>query len=175
MVNELNNLLSSCEGKFWCLPEIDSFLNEFFTKSLPSSSKLQSAFQIDTHSSIILLYLKNNSTRFERVTQLINQIDKTFFIDKNVQRIVLRSQQHRSFIDQLIQDEKCLTLDKLSNEQSKFAATLSSNTKKLKSPGLDLDILNAYSHLFTGKQQQHITNIILNDYLQVITLIKKRF
>jgi len=174
MMNELNNYLSPSMLKFWRLPEIDLFLNEFFTKSLPSSTKLQSAFKIDTHSSMIFLYLKNNSTRFERVNQLINQIDKIFFIDKNVQRIVLRSQQYRSLIDQLIQDEKCVTLDKLSNEQSKFAATLNSTTKNLKLPGLDIDLLNSYSQLLTGKQQQHITNIILNDYLQVNILIRKK-
>jgi len=157
-----------------CLPEIDSFLNEFFTKSLPSSSKLQSSFQIDKHSVIILEYLKNKSTRFERVNQLINQIDKIFFIDEKVQRIVLRSQQHRKFIDQLIEDDKCVTLDKLSNEQSKFTVNLTSQTKNTKFPGLNINLLAHLSQLLTGKQQQHITNIILDDYLQVIILIKRQ-
>jgi len=113
MVNELNNLLSYYNTKYYCLPEIDLFLNEFFTKSLPSSTKLQSSFRLDTHSSFITLYLKNKSTRFERVNYLINQIDQLLFINQNIQRILLYSQQYRQLIDQLLQDNKCITFDKL--------------------------------------------------------------
>jgi hypothetical protein len=167
MLNELNDRLSSCLTKPWRLPEIDLFLNSFFTDHLPSSTKLQSAFQIDTHSSIISFFLKNHSTRFERLNQLINKIDKIVFIDKTVQRIALRSQQYRQFLDELIQDDKCLTLDKLSNQQSKLSMNLNSKTKNLKLPGLDLEILNNSSRQLTGNQQEHITKIILNDYLQV--------
>jgi hypothetical protein len=174
LITELKNFLTSTSKRTGCWPEIDSFLNEFFTKSLPSSTKLQSSFQIDTHSAIILYYLKNKSTRFERVNQLINQIDKIFFIDEHVQRIALRSQQHRKLIDQLIEDDKSVTLDKLSNEQSKFAANLTSQTKNTKFPGLNIDLLTHFSRLLTGKQQKHITNIILDDYLQVIILIKRQ-
>jgi hypothetical protein len=168
MLNELNGLLSSYnDKKSKCLPEIDLFLNEFFTKSLPSSTKLQSAFEIDKNPSILRLFLKNKSTRLERVNYLINQIDKLFFIDKNIQRIALHSQQHRSFIDQLIQENKSWTLDKISNEKSLFFVCLNSRTKNMKLPGLDIDLLNNSSQYLTGKQQEHITNIILNDYLQV--------
>ncbi|CAF1145573.1 unnamed protein product [Rotaria sp. Silwood1] len=166
MLDELNNALQSYIDKAWRLPQIDSFINLFFTQSLSLSTKLQSAFKIDAHSSMISFYLKNNSTRFERVNQLINQIDKIFFIDTDVQRVALRSQQYRQFIDELIQDNKSLTIDKLSNEQCKFSAALNSTTKNLKLPGLNIEVLNSCYHLLTGKQQQHITNIILNEYLQ---------
>ncbi len=167
MVNELNNFLSSYnDEKQKCLPEIDLFLNEFFTKSLPSSKKLQSSFNIDTHSSMIKLYLANKSTRFERVNYLINQIDKIFFIDQNIQRIILRSQQHRTLIDQLIQDNKLVTLDKITNEDSPFVIS-NSQTKNVKLPGLNVEVLNNSSQFLTGKQQEHIANIIRNDYLQV--------
>ncbi|CAF1429131.1 unnamed protein product, partial [Rotaria sordida] len=100
--------------------------------------------------------------------QLINQIDKIFLIDTNFQRIALRSQQYRQFIDELIQDNKSLTIDKLSNKQCKFSATLNSKAKNLELPGLYIELLNSYCHLLTGKQQQQqrITNIILNDFLQ---------
>ncbi|CAF1192166.1 unnamed protein product [Rotaria sordida] len=166
MLDELNNSLNSYLDQAWRLPQIDSFINSFFTKSLSSSTKLQSSFKIDTHSSMISLYLKQKSTRFERVNQLINNIHRIFFINKNVQRIILHSQQYRQFIDELIQDDKCLTIDKLSNEECKLAAALHSGTKNVKLPALDIELLNCCLHLLTGKQQEHITNIILNDYLQ---------
>jgi hypothetical protein len=167
MLNELNNFLSSYNNKSKCLPEIDLFLNEFFTKFLPSSKKLQSAFEIDKNLSILQLFLKTKSTRLERVNYLINQIDKLFFINENIQRIAVRSQQHRIFIDQLIEENKSLTLDKISNEQSLFFVCLNSRTKNIKLPGLNIYLLNNSSQYLTGKQQEHITNIILNDYLQV--------
>jgi hypothetical protein len=60
----------------------------------------------------------------------------------------------------------------LSNEQSQFVTNLNSQTKNLKWPGLNIDLLNNCSKFLTGKQQEHIKNIILNDYLQVISLNK---
>ena len=173
MIDQIDTLLSSYITKAWRLPQIDSFLNSFFTESLPSSTKLQSSFKIDTHSSIIEIFLKNKSTRFDRVKQLI-EIDQVFFIDENVQRSILVSQQHRQLIDQLIQDDKCVTLDKLTTEQSKLMAVLNSEKKNIKLPGLDINLLSYCSFLLTGKQQEHITRIILNDYLQVRTLIKMK-
>jgi hypothetical protein len=172
MLDELDNALESNLTNAWHLPEIDSFINSFFVESLPSSTKLQSAFKLDQHSTILSFFLKSKSTQFERVNYLIKKLDQTFFLNQNVQRIALRSQQHRQLIDQLIQDDKSFTLEKLSNQQSNFATNLNSTTKNLKFPGLDIDLLNNSSQLLTGKQQQHITNIILNDYLQVRTLTK---
>ncbi|CAF4130372.1 unnamed protein product [Rotaria sordida] len=166
MLDELSNSLESYIDEAWHLPQIDSFINTFFTQSLLSSTKLQSSFQIDEHSSMISFYLKNKSTRFERVNQLINKIDKIFFIDTNVQRIALHSQKYKQLIDELIQDNKCLTIDKLTNEQCKLSTVLSSKTKNLKLPGLYINILSSCYYLLTGKQQQHITHIILNDYLR---------
>ncbi|CAF4130497.1 unnamed protein product, partial [Rotaria sp. Silwood2] len=166
MLQELNNALDIFIENAWRLPQIDSFLNLFFLESLCSSTKLQSSFEIDGHANIISFYLKNKSTQFERVNQLINNIDKIFFIDHNVQRIVLRSQQHRKFLNDLIQDDKCVDFDKLSNEQSKLSTKLNSYTKNLKLPGLDINLLSYSFRQLTGKQQEHITNIILNDYLQ---------
>ena len=167
MLNELNNHLTNQITDAWCLSEIDSFLKSFFTESLPSSTKVQSSFGIDTHSTLISFFLKTKSTKFERVNYLINKLDQLFFLNEDVQRIALRSQQYRQLIDQLVQDEKCFVLDKLTNEQTKFSSNLNSITKNVKFPGLNIDILNSSSQLLTGKQQEHITNIILNDYLQV--------
>ncbi|CAF0772972.1 unnamed protein product [Rotaria sordida] len=136
ILDELNNSLNSPIVKAWRLPQIDSFINSFFTKSLCSSTKLQSSFKSNIHSSIISFYLKQKSTRFERVNQLINNIHRIFFIDQYIQRIVLRSQQYRQFIDHLIQD-KSLTVDKLSNEECKLAVALTSEAKNLKQFGLN--------------------------------------
>jgi hypothetical protein len=167
MVNELNNHLDCQIIDAWRLPEIDSFLKSFFTESLPSSTKLQSSFKIDTNLTLISFFLKTKSTKFERVNYLINKLDRLFFLNEDVQRIALRSQQYRQLIDQLIQDDKCFIVDKLTNEQSKFASNLNSTTQNLKLPGLNINLLSSSSQLLTGKQQEHITNIILNDYLQV--------
>ncbi|CAF0890863.1 unnamed protein product [Adineta steineri] len=163
---ELNELLKSYLEKAWRLPQIDIFINNFFTKILPASTKLQSQFQLDINSTLISFYLKNRSTRFERVNFLINKLNKVFFIDPNVQRIAIRSQQHRQFIDQLIQDDKCVTVEKISKEQTKQEPHTKIKIKIFKLPGLHLDTLWSLSYLLTGKQQQHITNIILNDYFQ---------
>ena len=167
LVEELCSCLCSFERKSKCPAEIDSFLNTFFTQSLPSSFKLQSAFQIDSHSALIAVFLKNRSTRLERVHYLINQLDQVFFLNEDVQRIAVRSRQQRSLIDQLIADQKSMTLEKLSNENSKFAAALYIGTKNFKFPGLSLDVLSSSTGFLTGKQQEQITSIILNDYLQV--------
>jgi hypothetical protein len=174
MLSQLNNQLSLSIEKAWRLPQIDLFVNRFFTETLRSSTKVQSAFEIDTKSELISFFLKNQSTRYERVNQLINQIDKLFFIDENVQRIALRSQQHRQLIDQLIEDDKCVTSEKISNQRNKLGTNLRSDTENIKLPGLNVDLLNSSSHLLTGKQQEHITNIILNDYLQVNHFIQKK-
>jgi hypothetical protein len=167
MLNELNDSMNSYLAKSWRVPQIDSFINSFFMDYLPSSTKLQSVFQIDTHSSIISLFLKKRLTQFERVNQLINKIDKIFFLNEIVQRITLRSQQHRQLIDKLIEDDKCVTFEKLSNEETKLATNLQPKTKNIKLPGLNINILNSSFHYLTGKQQEHITKIILHDFLQV--------
>ncbi|CAF3289844.1 unnamed protein product [Rotaria sp. Silwood2] len=166
MLDELNDSISSYLPKSWCLPQIDSFINSFFIDYLPSSTKLQTAFQIDTHNSIISVFLKKRSTQFERINQLINKIDKIFFINEIVQYIALRSQQHRQLIDKLIEDNKCVTFEKLSNEETKLATNLQSKTKNIKLPGLSINILKCSFHYLTGKQQEHITKIILQDFLQ---------
>ncbi|CAF4880269.1 unnamed protein product, partial [Rotaria sp. Silwood1] len=166
MLDELNDSIRSYLPKSWRLPQIDSFINSFFIDYLPSSIALQTVFQIDTHSSIISLFLKKRSTQFERINQLITKIDKIFFINEIVQYIALRSQQHRQLIDELIEDNKCVTLEKLSNEETKFAINLQSQTKNIILPGLNINILNCSFHYLTGKQQEHITKIILHDFLQ---------
>jgi len=174
MLDKLNDCINSTWAKPWHLPQIDSFINSLFIDYLPSSKKLQSTFQIDRHSLLISLFLKKRSTQLERVDQLVNKIDKIFFLNENVQRIILCSQQHRSLIDDLIQDDKCVTLEKLSNEQTQFVTNLQSETKNIILPGLNINILNSYSHHLTGKQQEHITKIILHDFLQVDISIEKK-
>ena len=167
LVEELCDCLSSFERKSKCPAEIDSFLTTFFTQSLPSSFKLQSAFQIDLHFLLIKLFLKNRSTRLERVDYLINQLDKVFFLNTDVQRIALYSEQQRAFIDQLIADQKSITLDKISNEASRFTSVLKSETKNIKFPGFHLNVLCSCARYLTGKQQEQITSLILNDFLRV--------
>ncbi|CAM4750560.1 unnamed protein product [Rotaria magnacalcarata] len=166
MLNELDDLLKCSFEKSWRLPQIESFVNSFFIDYLPSSTKLQSAFRIDEHSSIISIFLKNRSTQCERVNHLINKIDKIFLLNDIVQQIALRSQQHHLLIDKLIEEDKCVTLERLSNEETKLATSLKAETKNIKLPGLSIHVLNCSFHYLTGKQQEHITKIILHDFLQ---------
>ena len=152
--------------KSWLMPQIDAFFNTFFTETLPSSAQLQLAFRTNSHDSLVDLYLKNSSTRSERVNQLL-KLDKLFFIEKSVQENILRSQQHRQMIDQLIEDEKCVTSEKLSNSESKFTDASDRAGEDAKLPGFQISLLTSCSHFLTGQQQERITNIILNDFLQV--------
>ncbi|CAF2145792.1 unnamed protein product [Rotaria magnacalcarata] len=164
-VSTLNDSLDMFKTKVSYLPQIDSFINSFFTKTLLESEKIQSELQICNLTTMIDLFLKNRSTRFERVNHLINKIDKVFFMHKTVQQIAVCSQQHRQLIDTLLQDDKCLTLEKLLKESNKFLKSMVHEIGYYKVPGLDTDILNSSLHRLTGKQQEHIANIILNDYL----------
>ncbi|CAM4845478.1 unnamed protein product, partial [Rotaria magnacalcarata] len=161
----LDNSLDMLKTKVSYLPQIDSFINSFFTKTLLESEKIQSELKIGNLHAMIDLFLKNRSTRFERANHLINKVDKVFFMHKTVQRIAVCSQQHRQLIDTLLQDDKCLTLEKLLKESNKFLKNSVHEIRYYKVPGLDTDILNSSLHRLTGKQQEHITNIILNDYL----------
>ncbi|CAF4677768.1 unnamed protein product, partial [Rotaria socialis] len=54
----------------------------------------------------------------------------------------------------------------LSNEATKLATNLKAETKNIKLPGLSIHVLNCSFHYLTGKQQEHITKIILHDFLQ---------
>lgn len=164
LVTEIQNLLINCFHNAWRLPQIDSFLHSFFFEQMSHSTKLQSEFNIDEHSSLISLLLKSRSTRLERAHRLIDEIDRSFFLHKDVQRALLHSSQYRQEIDGLLQDEKCLNLDRLSKEECNV------HCEKI-IPGFDLIILNTCHHQLTGQQQEHITNIILNDFLLVMTLI----
>ncbi|UJR08041.1 hypothetical protein I4U23_012318 [Adineta vaga] len=161
MLNDLTEMLRYYLGKSRYIPAIDLFIESFFLNHLPLSTKLQSAFCIDAHSLLISSFLKNRSTKVERVKQLIEKFDTFFFLDKTVQRIALYSQQYRQIIDQLIEDDKCLTFDKLSNNQTNFLF----KTNKLKYPGLDIHILNSAFCYLTGNQQGHISKIILHEFL----------
>ncbi|CAF1219378.1 unnamed protein product [Adineta steineri] len=119
MITELNISLKECLDKAWCLPQIDMFINRLFTKTLPSSPTLQSVFPLGINATLISYYIKNRSTRFERVNYLINKLDQIFFINYDVNKIAVRSQQHRQLIDQLIQDDKCVTAEKILKQQTK--------------------------------------------------------
>ncbi|CAF1535427.1 unnamed protein product, partial [Adineta ricciae] len=163
--DSIQSTLDSVIEKSWLMPQIDAFVNKFFTETLPSSAQLQSAFRINSYNSIVDFYLKNPSTRSERVNQLL-KLDTLFFLEKSVQQNILRSQQHRQMIDQLIEDEKCITSEKLSNSESKFTDTNDRRDKDVKLPGFEISLLSSCSHLLTGQQQERITNIILNDFLQ---------
>ncbi|CAF4099371.1 unnamed protein product [Adineta steineri] len=166
MITELNISLKEYLEKAWCLPQIDIFINRLFTKTLPSSPTLQSVFPLGINATLISYYIKNRSTRFERVNYLINKLDQIFFINYDVNKIAVRSQQHRQLIDQLIQDEKCLTAEKILKQQTKQGLIVKPIPKQLKLPGLHFDTLWTLSYLLTGKQQEHIAKIILNDHIQ---------
>ncbi|CAF3513550.1 unnamed protein product [Rotaria socialis] len=163
--SKLNDSLDMFKTNVSYLSQIDSFINSFFTKTLLESEKIQSELQVSHLTKMIDLFLKNRSTRFERVNHLINKIDKVFFMHETVQRIAVCSQQHRQLIDTLLQDDKCLTLEKLLKESNNFLKSMVHEIGHYKVPGLDTDILDSSLHRLTGKQQEHITNIILNDYL----------
>ena len=167
MLVELEKQIDLCVYRKWHSPQMDSFINSFFTNYLPSSSELLSAFQIDKYSSLISLFLRNCSTKYERVNYLINSLDKVFFLNADVQRIALYSQQHRQLINQLIEDDTSLTVNKLSNKDSKLTIPLQLRRKIIRLPGLHIEVLNSSYRQLTGKQQEHITKIILYDYLQV--------
>lgn len=166
MLNELDALLSCDIEKAWQMEDIDLFLKKFFTEHLVSSTTLQSIFNFEKHSTLIDFYLKPKSTRLERTQQLIVNIDTRFYFNNNIQKIMILSQEYRTFIDQLIQDNKIITFDKLSNKNSKLI-NFDSITRNIKLPGFHVNVIsNLFIHL-TGKQQEHIGNIIINDYLQV--------
>lgn len=165
LVTEIQNVLIKCFDNAWRLPQIDSFLHSFFFEQMCQSTKLQSEFNIDEHSSLISLLLKSPTTRLERAQRLVNEIDPSFFLHHDVQRVLLRSSKYRQEIDRLLQDEKCLNLDRLSKEECNI------HCGKIV-PGFDLIILNTCDHHLTGQQQEHITRIILNDFLLVMTLIQ---
>ena len=173
MLDELNDSIDSYLQKSWRIPQIDQFLYSFFFDYLPSSKNLQAVFELERHFSIISSFLKPRSTQLERINQLINEIDKAFFIHEIVQHITLRSQQHRVFIDKLIEDDKCITFEKLSSKETKIGINLPSETRNINLPGFYIDILNCSYHQLTGKQQEHITKIILNDFLQVNVYVQK--
>ncbi|CAM4963222.1 unnamed protein product [Rotaria socialis] len=164
MLDELNDSLSSFTIKIWRLPQIDSFLNLFFTEHLCSSTKIQSSFDIDQHSSLISFFLKNKSTQLERINQLINNINKIFFVNTNVQRIALRSQQYRQFIDELIQDEKCSALttnntNETTSGRTRGAAVQPIDTIVLCLPArFDITSENLYKHLDLLKNNLNTSN-----------------
>ncbi|UJR24725.1 hypothetical protein I4U23_006099 [Adineta vaga] len=164
-INELYRGLIYPIEKAWLMPQIDTFLNKFFTESLPSSKKLQSALCINMDNSIVKVFLENRSTRSERINHLL-KLSKLFFYEKEVQQSILRYQQHRLWIDQLLEDEQIITEDKLTNEESQFSLDTDNSRAIKKIPGFNIDLLASCSHLLTDKQQERITNIILNEYLQ---------
>ncbi|CAF1164464.1 unnamed protein product [Adineta ricciae] len=161
-LDDLTDLLRCYLIKPRYIPKLDLFIQSLFLDHLPSSIKLQSMFSIDTHSFLTSLFLVNPSTKEQRVHQLIDKFDQMFFLDRNVQRIALcsREKRFRQIIDDLITDEKCLTFDKVAKSNLFF------NTDQLKFPGLDIEILNSSFCYLTGKQQGHILNIILHDFIQ---------
>lgn len=165
-INELASHTAKFLGQSRTPPELDSFLDTFFRETLPSSTKLQSVFHITDHQPLINSYLKNRSTRLERVNYLLTKLDRLFLINNDVQRIAVRSQQYRELIDRLIQDEKVVTAENFIGENTRFTANENLDRTDIRLPGLEFKILNVYSQYLTSKQQEHIRKIILSDYFQ---------
>lgn len=164
-LNQLTSIIGKYPTKSKSYPKVDSFVEEFFTKVLPSSTKLQSNFSLDHLQTMSRFYLSNPSTRLQRVQELM-QLEKGFFIETKIQSIVVCSGQFRSFIDQLLEDPKSLTVEKLTHEQSKFTALGNQPRRYSKHPGLHMRVIQTCRRFLTTKQQNLITKIILHDYLQ---------
>ena len=172
-INQIDQILTPFTDQRKISSEIDLFVQNFFQTSLLSSKKIQQAFRLEEHSTLIKLFLKNPSTRFERVNFLINRINPIFFIDPSIQRIAIRSQQHRPLIDRLIQDDKILTIEKFSDEQNPSSIIIQSQTDNLQLPGLHFNVFSTSIEYLTGKEQEHITNIIINDFIPVCIFIQE--
>ena len=167
MIDDINESIRSYWQKPWRLSSIDCFLNSFFFNHLPASSQLQTVFGIDTHSSMIVSFLKNRTTQFERVHQLIGNCGRIFLVSDRIQRILLSTGQYHALIDGLVEDNKCVTLKKLLNNETRLVSSLETKTKNIKLPGFSIKVLqSSYRHL-TGKHQHHITKIILQAYITV--------
>lgn len=100
----------------WSIPKIDAFLNSFLTTHLISSKDILESLNQQDIETFVSLYLKAKSTQLERAQFLIEQMDKRLILNSDVQRIILRTPKYRSLIDQLLQDDKILTVDKLLND-----------------------------------------------------------
>ena len=133
--------------KPWRSSQIDAFLQKFFRGELPST------FRIDSHSPLVSIFLKNRATQRERVGQLINKLNRLFLLDETIQRIIVRSKEYRSLIDQFLQDTQ---------------------TEDTKIPGFHIPVLNSSSCYLTGKQQDYLTKTILHDFLQVNRLLEEK-
>lgn len=161
--DRINRLLSSYTNKKKIPQELDVFLNKFFREDLLSLKR----FPLEDGSILVQLFLQNRSTRFERVDFLMNQINRIFFFDENVQRILLHSEQHRSFLDQLLEQNKLITTDQFSNEQNSVQIETNSSMDDRKLPGLSLNVLSTSLRFCTGKEQEYLTNLLIEHFIPV--------
>lgn len=146
---------------------IDTYLEAFFFDELPKSTKLQTEFKIDQYSELIKTLLNRKSTRLSRAQRLVNEISELFLIDNYVQEVLVRSGQHRALIDRLVQRNKTITVEDLTNEENPVTTRIAPSIKDFKMPGLSLETLNTSINQLTDNQQVHVTKILLDDYLIV--------
>ena len=166
-LSQLNIWLNSSLHEAWRLPQIDAFLHSLFHIDLRTSKKIQLSFQLNEHLPLLLLFLKARSSRCERLGQLMDQIDEGLFFVGDLQRMIVRCQSHRQWIDALLANDTCVTMDQVNEEKRLLSHAFDETIKNKKSPGLDLDVLLSSSSQLTGQQQKHVVKIILDDYLRV--------
>ena len=166
-LSRLSIWLNTSLHEAWRLPQIDAFLHAFFCTDLRTSKKVQLSFQLNEHLPLLLLFLKARSSRCERLGQLIDQVDSGLFFVGALQRMLVHCQTHRQWLDTLLADDTCVTMDKVTREESLLSHAFDETIKNKKSPGLDLDVLLSSSSQLTGRQQEHVVKIILYDYLRV--------
>lgn len=164
LISELVELLIRAFVDPWREVQIDRFLVSFFFEHLRTSTSLQSAFKINEQSTLIEMFLRPPSTRSERLKQLLDEFGDVFLLDLRVQQFVVRSKEHRSLIDRLVQND----------QSTQLFITLEPKIKNEKMPGLSVETLQECAKLFTSEQQEHLTKILLNAYLPVCVLLDRR-
>lgn len=170
LISELVELLIRAFVDPWREVQIDRFLVSFFFEHLRTSTSLQSAFKINEQSTLIEMFLRPPSTRSERLKQLLDEFGDVFLLDLRVQQFVVRSKEHRSLIDRLVQNDQSVQID----QSTQLFVTLEPKIKNQKMPGLSVETLQECAKLFTSEQQEHLTKILLNAYLPVCVLLDRR-
>lgn len=166
-LNEFEYILTSAFHKSWHPSEIDTYLVSFFFDHLAKSSKLQAAFRIQERQNLIRMLLEERSTRLSYAQRLVREIHEIFLFDAQTQHCIVRSKHDRSLIDRLVRNEKLITVADMTPEQNSLYIASSPLLENIKMPGLLIEILVCNVNQLTGKEQEHITHIILNDYLMV--------
>ncbi|CAF0896335.1 unnamed protein product [Didymodactylos carnosus] len=162
--SDIESLISCMFIEPWSVQFVDEFLERLFFTHLANKESMLTMFSIDTNASLIEIFLKDKNKRSERVIRLL-ELDIAYIYDSCVQKCLMLSK-NTHYINFFIQDEKCLTLDKLKQlNGGKETKLMRFNDKKL--PGFTtIDNLLLYANCLTHEQQLKVTNMLHNDYLE---------